>query len=364
MRADEIITRRMHNNHLWGPPLGHPGDVVRRLGAMQAQEFVPAMWSVAQRSNKANIHDIERLFSEGAILRTHLLRPTWHFVFAEDIKWVLEATAPRVHMLNGHMYRREGVDDDLAARCARLLTEALRGGGQLTRKEVAAWFGRNGVEASGMRLAYILMRAELDALICSGARKGKQHTYVLLDERAPGAKVLGPDGALAELTRRYFSTRGPATVKDYTKWSSLTMAQARSGLEMVDGEFERVEVEHRVYLTPVAPQPMPNSPVVDLIQGYDEIVSSYGESRDLILGRVGLPGTDPDPPLLHTILLDGSLAGHWKESLGRRELTVNTTLYRSLEAKEDAALVQAVQRFGDFYAMPARATPRPPATTH
>jgi hypothetical protein len=353
MRADEIIARRMHNIHLWGPPLDRPDEVVRRLGAMQAQEFVPAMWSVAQRSNNANVHDIERLFSEGAILRTHLLRPTWHFVFAEDIRWVLEVTAPRVHMLNGHMYRREEVDDDLAARCTRLLTEALRGGGQLTRKELAGWFGRNGVEASGVRLAYILMRAELDALICSGARTGKQHTYALLDERAPGAKVLGPDGALAELTRRYFSNRGPATLKDYTKWSSLTMAQARSGLEMVEAEFERVEVERRVYWTPAPPRPMPEGPVVDLVQGYDEIVSSYGESRDLILSEVGLPGTDPDPPLLHTILLDGRLAGHWKPSPGRKELSVTATRYRSPEANENAALEQAVQRLGDFYAMPA-----------
>jgi hypothetical protein len=354
MRPDEIITRRMHNNLLWRSPLGHPEDVVRRLGAMQAQEFVPAMWSIAQRSESANVHDIERLFSEGAILRTHLLRPTWHFVFAEDIRWVLEATAPRVHMLNGHMYRREGVDEDLAVRCARLLTEALRGGGQLTRKELAAWFGRNGVQASGIRLAYILMRAELDALICSGARKGKQHTYALLEERAPRAKNLGPDGALAELTRRFFSTRGPATVKDCTKWSSLTMAQARRGLEMVEPEFERVEVGQRVYWTPVGTHHMPDSPVVDLIHGYDEIVSSYGESRDLILSQVGNPGTNPDPPLLHTILLDGRLAGHWKPSLGREQLTVDTTLYRPLGAKEDAALEQAVQRLGDFYSMPAR----------
>jgi hypothetical protein len=219
---------------------------------------------------------------------------------------------------------------------------------------LAAWFARNGVVAAGMRLAYILMRAELDALICSGARKGKQHTYALLDERAPGATVLGAEGAVAELTRRYFSARGPATVKDFTKWSSLTVAQARSGLEMVEAEFERVEVRQRVYWTPVASHPKPNSPVVDLVQGYDEIVSSYGESRDLILSEVGVPGTNPNPPLLHSILLDGRLAGHWKESLGRKELTVNSTLYRSLEGKEDAALGQALQRLGAFYSMPAR----------
>jgi hypothetical protein len=122
---------------------------------------------------------------------------------------------------------------------------------------------------------------------------------------------------------------------------------------MVEAEFERVEVERRVYWTPAAPRPMPESPVVDLVQGYDEIVSSYGESRDLILSQVGIPGTDPDPPLLHTILLDARLAGHWKPSLGRKELSVTTTLYRSPEAKENDALKQAVQRLGDFYAMPA-----------
>jgi hypothetical protein len=123
---------------------------------------------------------------------------------------------------------------------------------------------------------------------------------------------------------------------------------------MVEAELKRVEVGRRVYWTPVASHPKPNNSVVDLIQGYDEIVSSYGESRDLILSEVGIPGTNPDPPLLHTILLDGRVAGHWKPSLGREEVTVDTTLYRPLEAAEDAAMEQAVQRLSDFYTMPAR----------
>jgi hypothetical protein len=131
-----------------------------------------------------NEEAVERAFSEGRILRTHILRPTWHFVAARDIRWMLDLSAPRVHAFNRYMYRREGIDKELASKCARLLREVLQGGEQLTRAEILDWFGRNGVAASGVRLAYILMWAELEALICSGARRGKQHTYALLDERA------------------------------------------------------------------------------------------------------------------------------------------------------------------------------------
>jgi hypothetical protein len=241
MGPDEAVNRRMHNLLLWGQRSADPVQVVARLAAMQAQEFVPAKWSVAQRCVGVDDEEMERLFSEGRILRTHLLRPTWHFVAARDIRWMLALSAPRVHTLNRHMYGREGVDDELMARCSRLLAEALRGGNHLTRKEIGDLLGRNGVEANGVRLAYVLMWAELEAVVCSGARRGKQHTYALLEERAPDAAELSSDAALVELTRRYFATRGPATIKDYTKWSSLTVAQARQGLEMMGEALQRVE---------------------------------------------------------------------------------------------------------------------------
>lgn len=350
----QMVNRRMHSLLLWGRRVADPVQVVGRLAAMQAQEFVPAMWSVAQRCEGVDNEEMERLFDGGAILRTHILRPTWHFVTAGDIRWMLALSAPRVHTLNRYMYRREGIDDELTTRCTRLLTEALQGE-QLTRTEIGDWLGRNGVEAKGVRLAYILMWAELEALICSGARRGKQHTYALLDERVPAADKLEPEDALAELTRRYFTTRGPATIKDYTKWSSLTVAQARAGLDMVGEEFERFESDGRVYW--MAPGDAPNppaGPAVDLVQGYDEVVSSYGESRDLILGQVSLPGTDPHPTLLHTILASGQVVGHWKVTVRWSEVRVDTFFYRHLERGEQAALEAAVSRVGDFFGLAGR----------
>jgi hypothetical protein len=352
---DQVVNRRMHNLLLWGERETDPVKVVSRLAAMQAQEFGPAKWSVAQRCTGVGEEQIERLFSEGEILRIHILRPTWHFVSARDIRWMLELSAPRVHTINRYMYRRLGIDEEMTAKCTRLLTEALRGGERLTRREIGKWLARTGVQAAGMRLAYILMWAELEALICSGARRGKQHTYALLEERAPNAGTKATDDALAELTRRYFTTRGPATVKDYTKWSGLTIAQARAGLEMVESELERTESDGRVYwMSPETVPDPPIGPVIDLVQGYDEVVSSYGESRDIILGKVPLPGTDRDPPLLHTVLSAGKVAGHWKETVNRREVSVDTFMYRPLAPEEQTALREAVNRLGYFFGLPAR----------
>lgn len=355
MNPDPIVHRRMHNLLLWGERATDPVRVVEKLTAMQAQEYTPAKWSVAQRCAGVNDEEIERLFAAGEILRVHVLRPTWHFVSARDIAWLLALSGPRVHVANGHMYRRLGIDEDFAARCIRLLRDALRGGEQLTRAEVRDWFARNGVEASGMRLAHILMWAELEGVICSGARRGKQHTYALLQERAPNAETKAPDDALAELTRRYFTTRGPATLRDFSKWSGLTMAQARAGLAMIESELEPVESDGVVYWTsPDAVPDAPSDPPIDLVQGFDEIVSSYGETRSAVLGDVPLPGTGSDVPLPHTILASGKVVGHWKETVRRREVVVNTHLYRPLTPEEREALEAAVCRLGDFFGLPAR----------
>ena len=214
MDSDRIVGMRMRNLRLWGPPAGSPEEVVGHLGALQGQEFAYARWSVGQRTKGTDDATIGELFDEGAILRTHLLRPTWHLVLPADIRWVLKVTAPRVHALNAYRYRQLGLADDDLKKSNKLLEKYLAGASHMTRKEIGALLERSGIDVSGQRLAYLVMFAELDALICSGAMRGKQHTYALLDERAPDATELGMDEALAELTRRYFTSRGPATVKD------------------------------------------------------------------------------------------------------------------------------------------------------
>jgi hypothetical protein len=356
MNDREIARRRLHNQHLWGDPRRTPADVVQRLAAMQSQEFAYAKWSVAQRAQGASDAAMDEALASGTILRIHVLRPTWHFVRPADIRWLLKATAPRIQALNAHYYRKCELDDQVFAKTNGLLAKVLAGGRQRTRQELVAVLERAGIEASGVRLAYVLMRAELDAVICSGARRGKQHTYAAFDERVPRAKTLDRDQALAELARRYFSSRGPATLKDFVTWASLTIADGTRGLESIRPTLEQEVVDGRSYWFTSSTAPAaPKSPVIDLVQGYDEYVMSYSESKDVLFGsRRRQSRARSATTFLHAILLDGQLAGHWRHALERKAVVVETSLDRPLVRAEARALDAAVERYGRFMGVPAR----------
>jgi hypothetical protein len=356
VNSSEIARRRMHSQRLWGPLCAAPGDVVKWLTAMQAQEFPLAKWSVAQRADGVSDAAMDRAFAEGAILRTHVLRPTWHFVAPDDIRWLLALTAPRVHQANAHYYSRFGLDARLFAKSNALLAKAVEGGVDRTRKELADLLDRAGITASGPRLAYIIMRAELDAIICSGPPRGRQHTYAALEERAPNAKTLGREEALAELVRRYFVARGPATLKDFLWWSSLTAAEAKMGLDAVKSQLEHDVVDGRTYWFAAGSLPRKGpSKRVDLVQGYDEYVMSYRESRDALYGgRPTAPVPHTENVLMHAVLLDGQLIGLWKPARTKDSVVIEASLFGPLEPIGERALERAVERFGRFLQTPAR----------
>jgi hypothetical protein len=212
----EIAHQRLHNQLISRQTFEKAGDVVGWLGAVQAQDYAAAKWAVGQRVQEATDVAIDRAFADGAILRTHVMRPTWHFVTPADIRWMLQLTAPRVNALNASYYRQRALDDDIFKRSNAILAKALQGGKQLTRTELASVLQQAGIATGDLlRLTYLMIRAELDGVLCSGARRGKQFTYALLDEQAPQAKSLERDEALAELTRRYFTSHGPATLQDF-----------------------------------------------------------------------------------------------------------------------------------------------------
>jgi hypothetical protein len=357
MSVDRIALARMLNQRLWGKPFDMPEEVVRWLGAMQAQEFAVAKWSVAQRTGEPDVAAVDRAFAEGTIVRSHFIRPTWHFALAKDIRWLLTATAPRVQQLNAYYNKVQGIDEELAATSNAALAKALEGGRQATRKELAAILERAGIaECSGVRLGYIIMRAELDAIVVSGAMRGKQHTYALLDERAPNAIRLDRDEALAELTRRYFVSRGPATLKDYARWSSLTAGECRTGLAMVRSELDQEQIDGRTYWfgSPSRTPKRTLSPRVDLVQGYDEIVMSYSESKDVVAPPAAIPLYRDGHIFLHAILLDGRLIGYWRHDPPKGSVTIETSLGRPLEPVEAEALEAAVERYGRFLGVPAK----------
>jgi hypothetical protein len=173
--ANRIAIQRLYNQHLEGQKFQTPGEVVAWLGAVQAQEYALAKWALGLRMEQATDDGVEQAFNDGAILRTHVMRPTWHFVTPADIHWILELTAPRVHQFNAYMYRKLELDDALLRRSSVVIASALEGGKHLTRAELGAALAQAGIDtADGMRLGYIVHYAELERIVCSGARRGKR----------------------------------------------------------------------------------------------------------------------------------------------------------------------------------------------
>jgi hypothetical protein len=293
---------------------------------------------------------MDQAFAHGTILRTHVLRPTWHFVLPADIRWMLELTAPRVHALNAYQYRQLELDDAVLEKCNALIIAALRGGNQLTRKELWTHLESTGIATGGFRLSYLLMNVELRGLICSGGLDGKQHTYALLDERAPQANGLSHDEALSELTLRYFTGHGPATANDFRAWSSLTAADVKKGLAMVASQLENEHIEGLHYwFGTETPAMRAASPTFHLLQAYDEYIMGYKESR-FLLDLSGTAGSLPPSgsTFNHIIILDGQVAGRWKRTLGKDSVVIDAALYAPLDDAQTKALEAAADRYRAF----------------
>jgi hypothetical protein len=353
----DLAHRRLRNLRLEGPPFASPAEVVGWLGAVQSQDYGPAKWSVAARTSGVGDAEVDQAFADGTILRTHVLRPTWHFVLPVDIRWLLELTAPRVHALNAFSYRQLGLDGAVRERAAKLLAAALRGGNQLTRRELGEALQAGGIAASGFGLAYLLMHAELEGVVCSGARNGRQHTYALLEERAPQAASRSRQEALAELTLRYFASHGPATAKDLRWWSSLTAADVAEGLALAGSRLRAETLDGVTYWSAPSAAPPPRAaapPTVHLLQGYDEYVVGYSESKWVL---------DPDGTARSrwqertvangVVVLDGQVAGHWRRLLKGRSVAVEAALYEPLGDAAARSLEAAVARQGAFLGLPA-----------
>ncbi len=353
--AAAVPGRRLRALRLVGRPLESPEEVVAWLGVVQAQDFAPAKWAIGQRTEAATDADIGLAYAAGTVLRTHVLRPTWHFVLPADIRVLLAATAPRIQTRIAHRYRRLGLDADALARSVEALTEGLSGGNALTREEVRATLRAARIDADGQRLAYMLMNAELNAVVCSGPPRGSQHTYALLEERAPGARVASREAALSELALRFFTSHGPATAKDFATWASLTQADVRLALATASERLQREVIGDLVFWSSPAPAAPPlASPVVHLLQGYDEYIMGYSETKHL-LARAGSSWSAATPPVFSlVVLLDGHVAGFWRRVIARDHVTVEVSLFRPFDGEQAEALNEAAARYGVFLDLPAR----------
>lgn len=350
MTTADIANQRLHNQHLLENSRS-PINVVRSLGAVQAQDFVGAKWAVGLRCNTTDAA-VQKLFDDGKILRTHALRPTWHFVAAEDIRWIQELTAPRVHAFNRYYYKKLGIDEAAVNKSRKLLVDALKGSNQLTRDQIAKIFAENGLGAQGLGVGYLIIYAELEGLICSGAMQGKQHTYALLAERAPHAKSMPRDKALAELTRRFFTTHGPAQIADFAWWSSLTIAEIKEGITLA--KLKNIEVGGKTYYFAKEASNTISSPIAHLLPNYDEYFIAYKDRTAFSAGRTFKVSRQPSYEDLsyHLLAIDGQLAGGWKRVVTAKQFTVRLNSFGKFTAGQQQALKTATKRLKDFMGLP------------
>jgi len=358
---DPFIARRMRAQRLSAPMAADPAAVVAWFGAVQAQEYGPAKWGLAQRAPGLTDAQLDRALADGTIIRTHGPRPTWHFIAPADIRWVLTAVAPRVQLRSRTMYRTYEIDAALMTRARRVVEKALAGGRFLTRVAVGKALAAKGIEASGIRLGLIMFVLELDQVVCSGPRQGKQFTYALFDERVLGATVLPPDEARTALAARYVASHGPVTVNDFVWWSGLTVGEARHAFDSVSPALRTEQLDgHTYWSAPNEPKAARRAvPPVHLLPIYDEYFIAYRDRRPT--AALLPPSAPPDPmdSFANLLCVDGRFGGFWRRTVGSRAVAVQLLPYRPLGREHLAAAEEAAGRYAAFVGLPLEFSVRP-----
>jgi hypothetical protein len=345
MTSRDIAHIRLYNQQLTGSAFTSPEELVRWLGCIQAQDYSGGKWAIGCRIKGITDADIERLINEGKILRTHILRPTWHLVLPEDIHWMLKLTAPRIKALYKGYHRRIGIDNDILKRSKNIMTRALDKNGKMTRAELTLLLKNEKLNTTEGRISFLLMDAELDGLICCAGKTGKQFAYTLLDETF-NAKIISRDESIAALAKRYFLSRGPATVQDFSWWSGLTMTDAKKGIEL-NKEFLKHEIVNgsTYWLSLNQEQMILDENHISILPPFDEYAVAYKDRKDILdpeFNNEALFG------LKQIMIRDGRITGTWKSTAEKDGLSIETSLFGKTCRPSDNAVASAFKRYGEF----------------
>lgn len=353
MGPSEIRQQRLYNQRIAGTPLKTAGDVVAWLGAMQAQDYAGALWAIGLRMRQATPLIIEQALASRSIIRTWPMRGTLHFVAAADARWMLELLAPRVLAAQARrLYSQFGLDGAVLARARDAITRALLLDKQLTRQKLYAALEAADISTAGGRGLQIVWSLAQEGLICSGARAGKQQTFVLLDEWIPQSKRLQRDEALAVLAARYFSSHGPATLRDFAWWSGLTIKEAQTAVDLASAGIVRETIDGQSYwIGSDLPARQEALPAAYLLPPFDEYTVAYAD-RSALVDSAHSAIVTPSLILGPVIVIDGRVAGTWKRVSNNGSLVISARLFGPLDEAEQRALNAAAQRYGAFHQAP------------
>lgn len=346
----KMAMERLYNQQLIGTEFKKIDEIISWLGAIQGQDFPGAKWAVGLRLPGSTDAHVEQTMEDIVILRTWLMRGTLHLVAAEDVRWMLELLAPRIINSNARRYRELGLDEDTLKRSNVVLKEALEKDEKLSRVNLRNTLQENGISTEGQRFAYMLQRASLDGLIVQRGVQRNDPIYMSLDS-IPKTKTMERREALAELARRYFQSRGPATIKDFIWWSGLLATDARAALESVKSEFLEENVNGQTYWRCEADVTVQEgSPVAHLLPTFDEYLFGY-QDRTAQLRRFNLNKIRPERRYRPTIVINGQIIGLWKRTIKDSGIKMEYHPFIKLNRIENEALNDAELRYSEFLDM-------------
>jgi hypothetical protein len=345
-----VLTKcRLINQQLVKTKIESAVEMVQFFCAIQGQEYAQTKWGIGLRLSEIKDIHIENDLNDGRILRTHLLRPTWHFAAASDIQWILELTSKQVHKANAYMYRKLELDAKTLNTCNDIIIKNLIGGKQLMRNEINEYFRRENITAQGHRLSYIMMHAELEKIICSGARRGNQFTYALFDERVKSRETIEYAEALGRLTLRYFTSRGPATVNDFSTWSGLSLTECKKGIGIIAGQLEAIIVEDIEYL--MSKDTIFNNNIeasIYLLPIYDEYIMGYKDRSAILEYKDSLRNV----PLFKydcMIIFNGQIIGTWKRTIKTKYIELEYDFFMGISEIQKDLFEKAIKEMAQFY---------------
>ena len=349
MNLADIAGLRLDNQHITRSELKTPKDLVGWMGAVQAQDYPMAKWALGVRLPNSTEKSIETAIDRGDIIRTHVLRPTWHFVTAGDLHWMLDLTAPRIRASMISRDKILGLTEDLVARSNRIIRKALEPDRQLSREKLISVLQKARIPTDNNRAWHLLLRAELDGIICGGAVNGKTHAYTLLEQRVPRGEAFTREESLERLARIYFSSHGPATLKDFAWWSGLTTTDARRALEMIQPEFVSETIGACTYWFHGSLSLRKSKKTfVHLLPAYDEFMVSYKDRSAAVDLKHQKRAVSSNGIFWPAIVINGRVSAVWKRALTDKKVVVEIRFLRPQTSGEKRLIQGAGERLGDF----------------
>ncbi|WP_428230853.1 winged helix DNA-binding domain-containing protein [Flavobacterium sp.] len=349
MTYHEISHFRLVSQKLYKTSPNSPQEIVHYLGAMQAQDYAMAKWAIGSRCN-ATEKEIEEAINSAQIIRTHILRPTWHFVAAEDIYWMLDLSAPQVKRFTNSAAKKYGYDLKKLDQTNLAIEKVLAGNNHLTRDEIMRELNIKKTSSDDFLSAAIMMNAELDGLVCNGKMKGKQITYTLLEERVSKPKTkLTKEEALSKLAQRYFESHGPATLLDFSWWSGFPPTTCKLAINAIELQLNSVEIENQIYWFGKAIYYQTNfRESVHFLPAFDEILISYKTREASILLEHQSKAFTNNGIFKPIILENGKVIGTWKRTIKKDHAKIETQFFDVTEKEKKTALFEGIQSFENY----------------